>query len=149
MTRVSTRRISTGAFALVAALTTTTAVVAQEEADMRSTLEGVYTEEQAGRGEQLMWNICAECHFDEDFQGQFIEDWSGASVWGLYESLWSTMPEDNPGGLPATDYADAIAYMFRLNGIPAGDEELGSDQDVLEKIKIEWDGDGPGSGGNF
>jgi hypothetical protein len=79
-----------------------------------------------------------------------MADWSGASVWGLYESLWSTMPEDNPGGLPATDYADAIAYMFRLNGIPAGDEELGSDQSVLEKIKIEWEGgDGPGGGGRF
>jgi hypothetical protein len=151
MTRLSTRRIlPAAALALAVAFATTTTATAQDEADMRSTLDGVYTEEQAGRGEQLMWNICAECHFDEDFQGPFMADWSGASVWGLFESVWSTMPEDNPGGLPATDYADAIAYMFRLNGIPAGDEELGSEQDVLERIMIEWDdGDGPRGGGNF
>ncbi|MDX1396691.1 MAG: hypothetical protein R3195_20085 [Gemmatimonadota bacterium] len=102
-----------------------------------STLEGVYTEEQAARGEQLMWDICAECHFDEDYQGAFFEDWVGSSVWGLFDSIWSTMPEDNPGGLPLTDYADALAYIFRLNGIPAGDLELGTEQDQLEKILIE------------
>ncbi|MFV1988696.1 MAG: hypothetical protein ACC682_15585 [Gemmatimonadota bacterium] len=106
---------------------------------MRSTLEGVYTEEQADRGQELMWDICAECHFEEDYQGPFMQDWMGASVWGLFDSIWSTMPEDSPGGLPLTDYADAIAYMFRLNGLPAGDEELGTEQDVLDRIKIEWE----------
>ena len=134
--------LAAASLAVASALFGASSATAQEEAEMRSTLDGVYTEEQAARGEQLMWNICAECHFEEDYQGPFMEDWKGATVWGLYESIWSTMPEDNPGGLPATDYADAIAYMFKLNGLPAGDEELGSDQDVLEKIKIEWE---PGS----
>ncbi len=109
------------------------------EEDLRSTLEGVYTEEQAERGEKLMWDICAECHFEEDYTGPFMQDWIGASVWGLFDSIWSTMPEDNPGGLPLTDYADAIAYMFSLNGLPPGDEELGTAQDVLDRIKIEWE----------
>ncbi|MDH3733281.1 MAG: hypothetical protein OEU54_07085 [Gemmatimonadota bacterium] len=126
-------------FTILALLGSAGTLVAQDGEDMRSTLEGVYTEEQAERGEQLMWNICAECHFEEDYQGPFMEDWKGASVWGLFESIWSTMPEDNPGGLPATDYADAIAYMFKLNGLPAGDEELGSEQDVLDKITIDWE----------
>ena len=109
------------------------------DGDMRSTLEGVYTEEQADRGQELMWDICAECHFEEDYQGPFMQDWIGASVWGLFDSIWSTMPEDSPGGLPLTDYADAIAYMFRLNGLPAGEEELGTEQGVLDRIKIEWE----------
>ena len=145
MTRPIHRR-ALAAIALAGAVSLPGAhLAAQDEGEMRSTLDGVYTEEQAGRGEQLMWNICAECHFDEDFEGAFMEDWSGSTVWGLFESVWSTMPEDNPGGLPETDYADALAYMFRLNGLPAGDEELGATQDVLEKIKIEW-GDGDGGG---
>lgn len=109
------------------------------EGEMRSTLEGVYTAEQADRGEKLMWDICAECHFEEDFQGPFMQDWIGGTVWGLFDSLWSTMPEDNPGGLPLTDYSDAIAYMFRLNGVPAGETELETEQTVLDKIKIEWE----------
>lgn len=109
------------------------------EDDMLSTLAGVYTDEQAERGQDLMWDICAECHFEDDFQGPFIQDWAGATVWGLFDSIWSTMPEDNPGGLPLTDYADAIAYMFRLNGLPAGEDELGTEKDVLDKITIEWE----------
>jgi hypothetical protein len=114
-------------------------VAAQDgETEMRSTLEGVYTDEQAERGQKLMWDVCAECHFDEDYQGPFMQDWIGATVWGLFDSVWSTMPEDNPGGLELTDYADAIAYMFRLNGLPAGDAELGTEQTVLDRIKIEW-----------
>jgi len=108
----------------------------------RSTLDGVYTEAQAERGKQLMWDVCAECHFEEDYTGSFFQDWLGASVWGLWESIWSTMPEDNPGGLAVEDYTDAVAYMFQLNGLPPGDEELPTDQDALEKIKIEWESGG-------
>ena len=111
----------------------------EDAVEMRSTLDGVYTEEQASRGERLMWNICAECHFDEDYTGPFLQDWVGGTVWGLFDSIWSTMPEDSPGGLPRTDYADAIAYMFKLNGLPAGDQELGTEKSVLDSIKIEWE----------
>lgn len=107
-----------------------------------STLDGVYTEAQAERGKQLMWDVCAECHFEEDYTGAFFQDWVGASVWGLWESIWSTMPEDNPGGLAVQDYTDAVAYMFQLNGLPPGEEELPTDQDALEKIKIEWESGG-------
>lgn len=110
--------------------------------DVRSTLEGVYTEAQAERGQQLMWDICAECHFEEDYQGAFFQDWVGATAWGLWESIWSTMPEDNPGGLAAQDYSDAVAYMFKLNGLPPGDEELPTEQSALERIRIEWEAGG-------
>lgn len=108
----------------------------------RSTLDGVYTEAQAERGQQLMWDVCAECHFDEDYTGAFFQDWVGSSVWALWESIWSTMPEDNPGGLPVQDYTDAVAFMFKLNGLPPGEEELPTEQSALERIKIEWESGG-------
>ena len=100
-----------------------------------STLDGVYTDEQATRGEQLMWDICAEGHFDEDYQGPFFEDWVGSSVWGLFDSIWSTMPEDNPGGLPLTDYADAIATFERSLTTPNSrfDQYLRGDESALSE----------------
>ena len=113
-------------------------LVAQDgvEEDMRSTLEGVYTAEQAERGEKLMWDICAECHFEEDYTGPFMQDWIGASVWGLFDSIWSTMPEDNPGSLNPEEYVDILAFLLRMNDYPTGEEALPADLSLLESIRI-------------
>jgi len=111
----------------------------EPQREMRSTMDGVYTEAQADRGEKLMWDVCGECHYDEDYTGAFFEDWVGASVWDLFDSIWNTMPDDSPGSLLSTDYVDAIAYMFKLNGLPTGDEELGTEKGVLDLIKIDGD----------
>ena len=55
----------------------------------------------------------------------------------LLEEIVATMPEDNPGGLPKTQYIDVIAYMFKLNGLPTGDAELGEDE--LDAVQIKWE----------
>ena len=104
--------------------------------EARTTTHGVYTDEQAVRGEDLFWNICSECHVEDDFGGAFIQSWSGVSVRALLEEIQATMPEDNPGGLPANQYIDVISYMFMLSGLPAGDAEL--TESNVDSIKIEW-----------
>ena len=107
----------------------------QAAAEERTTSQGVFSADQAARGEEVMWNICSECHVDEDFGAAFLRSWDGATVAALLEEIKSTMPEDNPGGMPDREYVDVIAYMFKLNGLPAGDAELEHGQ--LETIKID------------
>lgn len=102
-----------------------------------TTLDGVYTEEQALRGAQVTEDVCRECHDDEEFVGAFIRSWAGASVAALYDDIYSLMPEDQPGSLPPQQYADVIAYILQLNGLPPGAIELGAARESLERVVIE------------
>ena len=110
--------------------------LAQTE-DRLTTLDGVYTEEQALRGAEVIEDVCRECHDDEEFVGAFIRSWAGASVAALYDDIYSLMPEDQPGSLPAQQYADVIAYILQLNGLPPGEVELGVARESLERVVIE------------
>jgi len=47
------------------------------------------------------------------------------------------MPDDNPGGLSVQQYTDVVAYIFKINGIPAGTDSLSSDPEALRQIRIE------------
>ena len=114
---------------------------AQEAADGAAvtTTQGVFSEDQATRGEDVFYNICAECHFEEDFGGPFIQSWVGASVKDLVDEIVATMPEDNPGGIPMEQYVDVVAYMFKLNGMPTGDDELTTENVDGVEIALELD----------
>ena len=102
-----------------------------------TTLDGVYTEEQALRGAEVNERVCRECHDDEEFVGAFIRSWAGASVAALFDDIYSLMPEDQPGSLPPQQYADIIAYILQLNGLPPGEVELGAARESLERVLIE------------
>ena len=103
-----------------------------------STEDGVYTVEQALRGEKLLRNECSACHGADWFTGSFLQAWNGATVGMLYDRIRTTMPEDRPSGLKNREYADILAYIFELNGIPPGEEELASRKSELDKILIQW-----------
>jgi hypothetical protein len=75
---------------------------------------------------------------DDWFKGSFLQAWNGATVGMLYERIRTTMPEDRPSGLKNREYADILAYIFELNGIPPGEEELASRKSELDKILIQW-----------
>ncbi len=47
------------------------------------------------------------------------------------------MPEGDPGSLSPEDYANLLAYFFRLNGYPVGEEPLPADVSALQNIRIE------------
>ena len=104
-----------------------------------TTTQGVFTEDQATRGEDVFYNICAECHFEEDFGGPFIQSWAGASVKDLVDEIVATMPEDNPGGMPVEQYLDVVTFMFKLNGMPTGEDELIVDDMDAVEIAFEID----------
>lgn len=102
----------------------------------RSLNGGVYTREQADRGAKLYKRFCSECHQPDEFKG-YLRRWVGLPVSYLYDSVRSTMPQDNPGGLSRKRYADVLTYLFAINGVPTGEQEMGAEVALLDDITIE------------
>ncbi len=102
-----------------------------------SVLDGVFTESQASRGEQGFELECASCHRSNEFAGVLFRRKAGETAADLYQLISTTMPEGNSGGLRPGEYADLVAFMFRMNDYPAGEDELPSDLFLLENIRIE------------
>ena len=94
----------------------------------RSDSTGLYTVEQAKRGEEVFYGVCYECHEVEDLNNEdFRLEWEGRSAWELYDLVRTTMPDENPGTLTREQYLDAIAYVLKINNQPAGPEEFVGD----------------------
>ena len=112
----------------------------------RSVWQGVYSREQAGRGQQAYNTQCARCHGEALLGGEnspplvdrdFLERWNGKSVGNLVDFTRKTMPSDGPGKLSRRQCTDMIAYLLSANGFPAGELDLESDAAVLNDILIE------------
>ncbi|HXH06625.1 MAG TPA: cytochrome c [Vicinamibacterales bacterium] len=114
------------------------APVAQENGSRRSTRDGVYTLAQAERGEKLYAARCAACHQTAQLSGPvFMRTWNGQSADALFDLIRTTMPQENPGSLKPQQYADLLAYIFRMNGLPPGEEELKGASRALRQVIIE------------
>lgn len=99
---------------------------------------GVYTNPQARRGEATYQANCVACHSAKAYTGEdFKVAWLTRSVFDIFDVIRTLMPEDNPGGLPRQDYIDIVAYMLSLNGYPAGERELPTEDDGLKAVKID------------
>lgn len=92
---------------------------------------------QARRGAAVYLQLCAACHEALEYQTQeFRDKWNNRPAFDLYDLMRTTMPDDAPGTLTAQQYADVIAYMFKLNGVPAGDTVLPTDDAAMKQIKV-------------
>ncbi len=105
-------------------------------ASARSIWDGVYTHEQARRGEEVALDVCYECHTDEDFTDTLMESWAGGRLSDLFDQIVNTMPEESPGVLRLQEYADVLAFILELNGAPPGEQELGTKMTDLAKIRF-------------
>jgi mono/diheme cytochrome c family protein len=114
--------------------------------EMRSVWEGVYTEEQAKRGEELYGKECASCHGDTLIGGggaapltggSFLSNWNGLTVGDLFERIRKTMPQGNLGKLSKQQDADVLAYILRFNRFPVGKTELQRQVEFLKEIRFE------------
>ena len=103
-----------------------------------SVLNGAFTSAQAARGEQAYSRSCSRCHSVGEHSGSALsERWGGRSVGEMFSAISTTMPENNPGGLPADDYASIVAFFLRQSGYSPGTRELPADPEVLKKLTIE------------
>ena len=104
----------------------------------KSVWQGVYTEEQATRGDTEHQNNCSSCHGTEKYAGDaFTKNWVGRTVFDLFDQIRTTMPDDNPGGLSAQQYKDVVAYILKTNGIPAGTDSLSNDPEAMRLLRID------------
>jgi mono/diheme cytochrome c family protein len=105
--------------------------------------DGVYTSEEAERGEKLYGQECGRCHGD-DLSGiesapaltgsSFAATWDGVPLSLLLERMRVSMPQDKPGSLSRAQNADILAYMLRVSGFPAGEKPLAGEAAVLSQI---------------
>ncbi len=112
----------------------------------QSVWDGVYTDEQADRGESLYQESCASCHAPDlsggDMApglagGEFVWNWSGLTVGQLFERLRISMPQENPSGVSRAQKADILAFVLRANGFPVGERELADRAEMLEQFMFE------------
>lgn len=98
--------------------------------------DGVYTMDQAARGEASYQKECATCHGaaleGEAFAPALIAEgftarWEDSTVADVLMVVKTSMPADRPGMLGADAYADIVAYLLKMNKYPAGQKELSKD----------------------
>ena len=105
---------------------------------VRAASSGVYTVEQAARGEEAYGANCMGCHTAAAHMGDiFASAWGGRPVSELYGFISAAMPKTEPGSLSKEEYASIVAYILKLNGMPAGKQALPADTAALGKIRID------------
>src|SRR5512134_906277 len=86
---------------------------------------GVYTEAQATRGEETYMNMCVGCHATGTYSTPaFREKWDRHPLSELYTLVSETMPKQDPASLTPQEYAQLVAYLLKINDVPAGKTEL-------------------------
>lgn len=109
----------------------------------RTTLDGVYTSEQAARGRLLYQEHCAACHGADlagvestpGFTGDdFVERWIGRPLSDFHYYTMARMPPGRPGVIGDQGTADVIAHILASNALTAGAAALPADGAELGRI---------------
>lgn len=127
MMRLSSFGIAVYACALVAAFS-----LSGHAQQARSVADGVYSGEQAKRGQQVYQAQCVACHGDTLGGGVgpmlagegFASAWGGRSLADLVDKIQNTMPLQAPGSLSRPQSIDAAAYILQVGTFRAGQAEL-------------------------
>ena len=108
-------------------------------------LAPTFTAEQAARGKAAYDADCVTCHgqnlvsahYAPPLAGPYFDGkWVGQTVGALYAHAHDRMPPSRPGDLPDQTYADIVAYILEVNGLPEGGEELPADPERLNEMTI-------------
>jgi mono/diheme cytochrome c family protein len=141
---------------VAAAVVAAAALLSAQPPTVRNVRDGVYTVEQARRGEQVFKTECSYCHRDDlsggffdggagqapalagsrAFGSSFGERWNDATVGEMVAAIASTMPQQKPASLTLQQYVDVVSYLFSKNDIPAGTVELPTDVSALGDLLI-------------
>lgn len=122
------------------------ALRAQQTDKASSVWDGVYTKDQAKRGETLYVQNCSSCH-GPDLSGNdeaaalagpvFLSSWDGLSVGDLANRVRVSMPPNNLGKLSRQQIVDILSYVLSFNDFPAGKTELDPKPELLKLVRVE------------
>jgi mono/diheme cytochrome c family protein len=109
----------------------------------KSSWAGIYTNDQATRGESAYRTRCASCH-GSSLEGSddapplsgrdFTNDWNCANLADLFEKIQYTMPANRPGRLSQNEIAEILSYILKVNRFPAGPNALPPSVDDLRGL---------------
>jgi mono/diheme cytochrome c family protein len=111
---------------------------------------GVYTVEQAARGEPLYKNHCGYCHRDDLTGGGseagapalkgpiFTIRWHDQPLAEMFVTIGTTMPQNKPDSLTPQTVIDIVSFLLKSNAMPAGRSELPPDLQELRQIFLEY-----------
>jgi mono/diheme cytochrome c family protein len=116
-------------------------------AQNKTVWDGVYTDEQATRGEALYAEHCVKCH-GGTLQGNgegaspltgatFKSTWNGVPMGAMFDRVRLSMPQDKPATMTRQEVADLLAFILRANKFPAGSSELVRQTDMLNAITFQ------------
>ena len=121
-------------------------VVALAQQPTQTVWAGVYSPEQAKRGEPIYAANCGSCHglsleggemAPPLAGGQFNANWNGLTLGELLERIRISMPANSPGSLTRQQYVDIMAYMLSVGSFPEGKTDLPSQTDALKQIRFD------------
>jgi len=124
-------------------LVTTGARRASAAEPMPSQWDGVYSLDQAKRGDPLYAENCAACHAPDLTGGElappltgadFAANWDGLTLGDIFERIRISMPQNNPGALTRAQKTDVLAFILYKGSYPSGPTELPSQTEVLKTI---------------
>ena len=120
-------------------------IVGQTSEGTKTIWDGVFTKEQAARGEQTYKKSCAPCHKDDHLGDsgtpalvgpEFLNRFNGSSVDDILQTIRGSMPQDAPDSLGTSAYVDLVGHLLEANGSPAGASELPMDREMLKQIRV-------------
>src|SRR5262245_46175328 len=104
--------------------------------------DGIYTDQQAMRGQALYEKRCAGCH-GANLVGRtgppltgddFLSNWDTHSLSELANKILKTMPKDDTGPLMPQESADLLAYILQAGKFPSGRAELVLSEAALKSV---------------
>lgn len=117
--------------------------------ETKSQWDGIYTADQAKRGQAVYGEKCAYCHaknlvgyIDPDNPApslagdNFAANWDKQPLSNIYDKIAKSMPQDQPGSLTPEENADVLAFMLSYGKYPAGTTDLPSKGEQLKAFKF-------------
>jgi mono/diheme cytochrome c family protein len=131
---------------LIGLVLTAVSVLSQDA--NKTVWDGVYTEEQAIRGQQLYKDHCGYCHRDDLTGGGseagapalkgpiFTIRWRDQPLADMFVTIGTTMPQNKPDSLTPQTVIDIVSFLLKANEMPAGLTELPPDLEPLKQIFV-------------
>ncbi len=104
--------------------------------------DGIYTDQQAMRGQALYQKRCSTCH-GVDLAGRtgppltgddFLSNWDTQPLLELANKILKTMPKDDTAPLTPQETTDLLAYILQAGKFPSGRAELVLNEAALKGL---------------